>query len=80
MIPQDIVGIGHSSIVGKAVTGDDDFRWGVFGHLLYVLRLHIFGQTDQQQAIIAYAIDSLVVDGERGYGVGSGTPNFNMIS
>ena len=38
MIPQDIVGISHSGIVSKAVTGDDDFCRGIFGHLLHVLR------------------------------------------
>lgn len=70
MIPQDIVGISHSGIVSKAVTGDDDFCRGIFGHLLHVLGLHILGQTDQQQAVIAHAIDSLVIDGERCHGVG----------
>ena len=70
MIPQDIIGIGHSGIVSKAVTGDDDFCRGIFGHLLHVLRLHILGQADQQQAIIAHAIDGLIVDGEWGHGVG----------
>ena len=61
MIPQDIVGISHSGIVSKAVTGDNDFRRGIFRHLFNVLRLHILGQTHQQQAVIAHAIACGVV-------------------
>ena len=80
MISQDVVGIGHGGIVSKAVTGDNDFCRGIFGHLLHVLRPHILCQTDQQQVIIAYAIHCLVVDGERGYGVGQRSPSLSMIS
>ena len=70
MIPQDIVGISHSGIVSKAVTGDDDFCRGIFGHLLHVLRPHVLGQTDQQQAVLTHVIDGLIVDGKRSDGVG----------
>lgn len=54
-MPQDIVGIGHSCIVGKAIAGDNNFCRSIFGHLL-----HVLSQTDQQQAIIAHVIDGLV--------------------
>ena len=70
MIPQNIVGIGHSGIVGKAIPGDDHLGGGVFRHLLYVLGLDILSQTDQQQVVVPHGIGGFVVDINRMDGVG----------